>query len=593
MNKRRRKHRPFAFLYPAMARQWKAYLGLLLGMLADVALTFAFAWFLGNMTDAAVAGDWNQMKSLLPLGAGLIVVSIAAAYGQEYMDTAAVEGVKKEFKSRLHRHIMLLPVDSFAKQPSGQLLSHFTHDIDNMDGVLGSSLMRLIKLPLVTAGIFIYLLRISWELCVLAIVLAPLAVLAGGLFGWLLRRNGRSIHQLAGQTSSLLSETMWGFLVIRSFAVEGWFHRKYESQNQERYRLELKDAKLRGWFHAGGDALGTVVFVGSLCAGAYFVLDNRLSVGSLLTFVNLTNHLIYPLTGFAGLWAGMQRSLSAVERLSQCLEMPIVSDTFHENRVPKPLEQEIEFRSMTFGYEGERNVFEGLQLRIPAGKMTAIVGPSGAGKSTLFSLLQGFYKPHEGSILIDGRSIQELSPSQFRSLFAYVSQETFLFSGSIRDNLLLARPGMTEMEMMRAAAAAHIHAFVMSLPEGYDTLIGERGLSLSGGQRQRLAIARALLKDAPILLLDEATSAVDSVTEQQLKEALARIMKHRTTLVIAHRLSTIQHADRIIVMDQGKIVQSGRHEELMKQEGLYRKLYRMQSQGGEAAGDPYFDTRIV
>lgn len=236
------------------------------------------------------------------------------------------------------------------------------------------------------------------------------------------------------------------------------------------------------------------------------------------------------------------------------------------------LESSIEFQNVTFRYEESKNVLQHFDLKIPAGKVTSLVGPCGAGKSTLFRLLQGFYQPQKGEIFIYGVPLNEYRLSELRSTIEYVPQETFLFDGTIRKNLMLARPDITDNEMMDAAVSAHIHEFIISLPNGYDTEIGERGMKLSEGQKQRLAIARAIIKDAPILLLDEATSALDSETEYHVKEALDELMRGRTTMVIAHRLSTIETADVIMVMDQGKIVQTGSHEQLINQPGLYRKL---------------------
>ena len=227
---------------------------------------------------------------------------------------------------------------------------------------------------------------------------------------------------------------------------------------------------------------------------------------------------------------------------------------------------------MTFGYVENKNVFEHFHLTIPAGKVVALVGPSGAGKSTLFNLLQGFYPPQTGEIRIGGKSIRELTASELRSSIAHVPQETFLFAGTVRENLFIARPNITEKEMVEAAIHAEIHVFILSLPKGYYTEIGENGMKLSGGQKQRIAIARAILKDAPILLLDEATSALDGETEYYVKEALDQLMEGRTTIVIAHRLTTIQNADLILVIDHGRIVQQGTHEELIRQRGLYRNL---------------------
>ncbi|MDF2963370.1 MAG: transporter permease, partial [Paenibacillus sp.] len=281
----------------------------------------------------------------------------------------------------------------------------------------------------------------------------------------------------------------------------------------------------------------------------------------------------YPLTGLASQWAGFQRSVTAVERILNVLQLPVEAADLSTYLPSGPIKHSIQFRNVTFSYDGHTNLFDHFNLHIPAGKVVAIVGASGAGKTTLFNLLQGFYKPQSGTIVVDDTTTEALPLSRLRSYFAYVPQETFLFDGTVMENLLVSRPGITVTEIVKAATIANIHPFIQSLPDGYDTEIGERGVRLSGGQKQRIAIARAILKDAPILLLDEATSALDGETEYQVKEALDRLMKNRTTLIIAHRLSTVQNADRIIVLDKGKIVQSGRHEELIATDGVYRNLH--------------------
>ncbi|NOU97310.1 ATP-binding cassette domain-containing protein [Paenibacillus sp. LMG 31456] len=564
----------FSVLLPYIAGQWKAYLGLFVCVLIDICLTLSFAWFLGDVTDSVVQGQLYRLKGLIPLGAALIILSIISTYTDIYLESVAVNAVKRELKTNLYKHILLLPAKNVSSFHSGQLLSSFTNDIHSIDGVIGRSLVDLIKLPLISIAVFIYLVQISWELSLISLLIAPIAILCGAVFGLMLRRNSSSIFNLAGSMNSLLNETFQGLFVIRAFTLEQLFHKKFSSQNRELYSLELKDAKIRGWFHAGGDGIGTMVFLTCLCMGAYLVSNDVISVGALLSFVNLTNHLVYPLTGLAALWAGFQRSVSAVERISRVLEQPVQSTDLPKNLIPQPFIKSIQFHNITFSYDGQlHNLFEHLNLNIPAGKVTAVVGASGAGKSTLFNLLQGFYKPQSGVILVDDKSTEELSDSQLRSYFAHVPQETFLFDGTVMDNLLVARRGITRSEMVQAAAIANIHSFIQSLPDGYETEIGERGIRLSGGQKQRIAIARAILKNAPILLLDEATSALDNETEYQVKEALDHLMINRTTLVIAHRLSTVQNADWIIVLDKGRIVQTGHHDELIAKQGVYRNLY--------------------
>lgn len=379
------------------------------------------------------------------------------------------------------------------------------------------------------------------------------------------------IHDLYGNMNSLLTETLQGLSVIRSFSVEALWLRKYADKNGELYRLQQKYIILQGWISAGSQAAGSFIFLVSLCLGAYFVSHHIITIGSLLAFVNLSGHLLYPLTGLAGLWIGIQESSTAVDRIAKVFQEPI-EDLDPPAAITVSDKKSIEFRDISFSYDGQTPLIERLSLTVPTGRTVAIVGASGAGKSTLFHLLQGFYRPQSGSIYINGVPIDKMTLSQLRSSIALVAQETFLFSGTIRENLLIAHPDVSGQEIEQAAIHANIHDYIMSLPNRYDTQIGERGITLSGGQKQRIAIARAILKDAPILLLDEATAALDSETEFLVKQSLERLTAERTTIIIAHRLSTIQHADLIVVMDRGSIVQMGTHEELVVRPGMYRNL---------------------
>lgn len=564
--------RTFLLVKPFILKHRKAYLVLFSLLFLDIFLTIAFAWFFGTITDAAIESDFKAIKWLTPVGVSLFLLSILSTFCGIYYETIATNGVKRDVKNYLFQHVLRLPVKNASHMHSGDLISHFNNDIHSIDGVIGESLINLIRLPLIYIAVFVYLVNINWTLSIISIVIAPLALLSGTFFGLLLRRNSRLIHELYGNINGLLNETFHGFLIIRSFTMEKLFFKKYEKNNEELYQLEIENAKLQGWYYSGGQLVSSITYLISLCLGAYFVSKNTMTVGSLLMFVNLVNYLVYPLTGLAGQWAGFQRSITAIERVMNVLEQPTDSKILPSYAKSKSVYHGIDFKNITFSYDENQKVFETFHLHIPAGKVVALVGPSGAGKSTLFNLLQGFYRPQVGEILIDGKRAEESTLSELRSSIALVPQETFLFGGTIKDNLLLARPNVTESEMISACKSANIHDFIVDLPNGYDTEIGERGIKLSGGQKQRIAIARAILKDAPILLLDEATSALDNETEYHVKEALDQLMRDRTTIVIAHRLSTIRNADLIVVIDQGKIVQMGRHEQLINQTGLYQRL---------------------
>jgi ATP-binding cassette, subfamily B, bacterial len=567
-------NRTYTLLTPFILKRKKAYFVLLSLLILDVVLTIAFASFFGKIADAAVRADFEVIKSLMPTVISLALLGIVFAFLNIYFETVATNGVKRDVKDYLFSHVLRLPVSRASHIRSGELITYFSNDIHNLDGVIGYSLLNLIRLPLIFITVFFYLLQLNLVMTLLSLLITPIAVISGAVFGLLLRRNSRRLNTLYEKVNTRISETFQGISVVRSFTLEKSFFDKFSKENEELFRVELSNAKLRGWFSSGSQLIGSFAYYLCLLLGAYFVSNNSMSVGSLLTFLSLLGNLVYPLTGLASQWAGFQRSITSVERILKVVDEPVVSSDLPSNDFLASLTKSIELEEVSFSYDETNTVIKNLDLVIPANKVIALVGPSGAGKSTLFNLLQGFYQPQKGNILFDGVSIKEMTVSKLRSTIASVPQETFLFAGTIRENLMLARPGITEKEMIRAAQDACIHDFILSLQNGYDTEIGERGMKLSGGQKQRMAIARAILKDAPILLLDEATSALDTETEYYVKEALNSLKKNRTTLVIAHRLSTIESADLILVMDQGKIVQQGTHEELINQPGLYQTLSR-------------------
>lgn len=566
--------RTFTLLKPFILKRRKAYFVLLFLLILDVILTIAFASFFGKIADAAVKADFELIKSLMPTVISLALLGIVFAFLDIYFETVATNGVKRDVKDYLFSHVLRLRVSRASHIRSGELITYFSNDIHNLDGVIGYSLLNLIRLPLIFITVFFYLLQLNLVMTLLSLLITPIAVISGAVFGLLLRRNSRRLNTLYEKVNTRISETFQGISVVRSFTLEKSFFDKFSKENEELYRVELSNAKLRGWFSSGSQLIGSFAYYLCLLLGAYFVSKNSMSVGSLLTFLSLLGNLVYPLTGLASQWAGFQRSITAVERILKVVDEQVVSRDLPSNDLSANLTKSIELEDVSFSYDETNSVIKNLDLVIPTNKVVALVGPSGAGKSTLFNLLQGFYQPQKGNILFDGVSIKEMTVSKLRSTIASVPQETFLFAGTIRENLMLARPEIREKEMIQAAQDACIHDFIQTLPNGYDTEIGERGIKLSGGQKQRIAIARAILKDAPILLLDEATSALDTETEYYVKEALNSLKKNRTTLVIAHRLSTIESADLILVMDQGKIVQQGSHEELINQPGLYQTLSR-------------------
>lgn len=614
--------RPIALLWRFIKPSKWLYIQLVLYMLGGIGMTMIFTWFLQQLTDAALSGNVGKITELLLQGILVVIINGMLTYLSSYIGTAAVQQVKRDMKNTIFAHMVRLEARYYNRHHSGEFVSRLTNDINNLDGAIGGNLVQMIRLPLMALASILYMLTINWRLSVICLLLVPVAAVTGTMFGKLLRRNTRLIQEYLSRMQGFLHETFSASPIIRSFTLAGLMTRQYEQHNAHLMGLEMKQARIRGWFQVGSGVVGSATFFLSMGLGAYFVAQEAMSVGNLVAFNNLMHQMVAPLSGLAGLWGGFQRSLSSAERIvhvleekaepgfpeeDQSVEIAGQAQPEPETEARKagigqsaevlrktesgidPVEEqgrrdspgdapppEIVLRDVSFTYEDGSPVLEQLSLTVPAGKVVALVGHSGAGKSTLLSLLQGFYKPDQGELLLDGMSMGRIPLGTLRRSIAYVPQETFLFSGTIRENIGYGRLGAGQEDIMQAAKAANALDFISRLPEGFDTQVGERGGRLSGGQRQRIAIARAILKDAPVLLLDEATSALDTETEHLVQEALARLMHRRTTIVIAHRLSTIQNADLIAVMDHGKVVETGTHWDLLRRKGHYFKLYQMQ-----------------
>lgn len=562
-------------LIPYIKRHYVSYLILLILLILGIFLDLAFAWFLKNITDVALKGDLEKVSLFFVLGIVMIIANIILSFFNSYLQAISVHKVKLEVRVDLFSHILRLPRTFYLKGHSGDLVSRLNNDVNSIGGAIGSNLLNLIRHPLAALISFIYLLTINWQLSLLALLIGPSSLLLGKIFGNALRKNSKKIHELISDINSFSYEVFLGNIVVKAFSLERVFLNTFTYASKRILSLEIKDGKLRGGLQGSIAGIGSMTFLITLGLGAFFVANGNLTVGSLLAFVSLLQNLTSPFTGMAGIWAEFQRSLSAIERIFSILDEPTEMKELPKVSKKKIISTGICFKDINFKYEKDR-VIKDLNLFIPARKVVAIVGPSGAGKSTLFNLMLGLLSPNSGSIMIDNRNIDEFDVSQLRSHIAIVPQETYLFRGSIEDNIKFGNINASKEEIRVAAKAANAHNFIIKFPNGYNTEIGENGALLSGGQKQRLTIARAFLKDTPLLLLDEATSDLDTESEVLIQHALLNLMENKTTLVIAHRLSTIKNADIIAVMDNGKIIEKGSHNELIESNGLYKRLYELQ-----------------
>lgn len=599
--------RYYRLMFQYVKPYWLAYIVIFALLFGNVFLTIAYAWFLRGITEAAVHHQGRHLAYMFFMGSLIFASTVGVDFLNYYLRTLTVNKVKRDIKAQLFGRVLRLSSHFFHAHHSGDLVSRFTQDVDTAVEGVGPNFLNTVTLLITALAVFAYLFHMNRHLALISLLFGPIVLLSAIVFSKYLRTNGILLQRQFGAVASLLNESLRGYTTIRSFALEHLFIHKYRQAVNQLLALQTKEVKLSGGFFAGADFGASTALWLCLGIGTLDVANGRMSVGSLLAFVALIQHLVSPFTGVAKQFGGLQRSIAAAGRIEELLRAapegevagwrgetesaiegiqstvrPIVAHAAEssagQSAAPRSMlgEAAIRFERVTFSYDGQRNALDNFTFTVPTGKTTAFVGPSGAGKSTLFGLGLGFYRPTSGAILLGNERYDSLDDGAVRRHMAYVPQETFMFSGTLRENILYGRPDATELELVTAAKEANAHDFIMSFPVGYETEVGEHGLRLSGGQRQRIAIARAILKNSPILLLDEATSALDMQTEHVVKKSLEKLMENRTTLVIAHRLSTVHNADWIVVMDTGRIVEQGTHPQLLLADGMYARLYEAQ-----------------
>ncbi len=575
------------------ASPWRRFLGLLAGHRALMTEAFFCAllltvlglstsYFIQHLVDSVLVRHEERLLNALGVGMLLVVVfRVLFAILRQYLLAHAGRKVDLGLIAGYARHVLRLPLHFFELRRVGEILSRVNDAAKVREAISGTTLTAVVDGVLV-----VVLLAVLWlydvRLALVATAFVPLLVLSVMAHHPASRRGARAAMEGSAKLSAHLVEDVSGVETVKAYGVE-----RGRAEQGEEYLVGL----VRSVFSLQKIGISTnsvALFVTAVAGivvlwyGGHRVMEGALTIGELMFFYSLLGHLLEPLERLSSVNLKIQDALVAIDRLYQVMDME-AEPLGDPNKVPfRGVREAIELRGLSFRYGCRANVLEGLDLRIPAGKTVAIVGESGSGKSTLLKLLQGFYEPTEGGVLVDGTDLRDVELGSLRGRIAVVSQEPFIFNGTVRENITLGRPSAYLKDVIEAAKAAGLHEFIAGLPERYETVIGERGSNLSGGQRQRLAIARALLRKPDVLIFDEATSHLDTSTERAIQESLKTALAGRTVVLVAHRLSTIRHADRIYVLKSGKVAEEGTHRQLLAQGGLYAELCRCQTDADDA-----------
>ncbi|HUR94595.1 MAG TPA: ABC transporter transmembrane domain-containing protein [Gemmatimonadales bacterium] len=581
-----------------LVRLWplvRPYRGLLLGATLALILSslasLAFPMAVRYLLDAAFVNRDRALLDRIALGlVALFCVQAGLNYVQAYLLSAAGEQAVAGLRREVFARLLEMPPGFFAERRTGELTSRLTVDIGLLQSVLSHQISEISRQVLALVGGIVLLTYLQPRLTLTALLAAPVVVGTALVFGRRLRRMTTGVQDRVAEATAVAEEAFSQIRTVQSFVQERAERGRYGERIAASVRTALQRARVRGVFFGmlTFSTFAAIVFV--LWQGGLLVLDGRLTAGALVGFLLYTITIAASIGALATSFTSYQEAVGAAERVFEILEMkPSIADPTTPVPLPSPVKGRVAFERVSFRYHPDQSLpwtLQEITLTVSPGETVALVGPSGGGKTTLVSLLPRFWDVGQGRITLDDADIRSVRLAELRSAIGVVPQEPALFSGSIRENIAYARPKATDAEVLAAARAAHAHEFIERLPEGYDTPVGERGLKLSGGQRQRVAIARAILKDPAVLILDEATSSLDTESERLIEDALTKLLVGRTTLIIAHRLSTVQRADRLVVLDRGRIVEEGTHGELLALGGLYARLYQRQfREVGVAAGE--------
>ncbi len=575
--------KPFQLIFK-YARKYKVALGITMAsMLLLVGAQLIIPWIIKTLvaTITDPIATLESMDSVVRLTVIAFFVYCARAVLQflrSYQAHIAGWGVVADVRKYIYEHMQRLSLRFYEDKQVGQLMSNVVNDTDLFEQLISHAIPDVVVNVITFIAVTIVLMSLNWQLTLLSIIPIPLVILSLRVYARYVRPAFRRRQKELGDLNAMLNDNLSGIREIKAFTREEDEALRIQQRIDSYRQSLLKALKLMATFQPFVDftsSLGTLIVI---FFGGYLALNGTLPISDLVAFFLYLEMFYTPVRNLSGAWEAVQSSLAGSDRVAGLLaEGEEPHNAPGAVTFPARAQGEIQFRRVSFAYTSDNLVLEDISLKIPAQSVTALVGPTGVGKSTLVSLIPRFYDVSEGEIHLDGREITAYTLESLRQQISIVLQDVFLFFGTVRENILFGRPDATEAEMIAAAKTANAHEFISQLPDGYDTMIGERGIKLSGGQKQRLSIARAVLKDAPILILDEATSSVDTETELLIQQALERLMVGRTTIIIAHRLSTVRSADQIIVLEDKTIREAGTHEELLHlEDGLYRRLYFVQ-----------------
>ncbi|WP_169081544.1 ABC transporter ATP-binding protein [Paenibacillus sp. PL91] len=541
-------------------------------------------WILREIFDEGIAKrDMAVVIGLTLALAGIQALKSAGMFVQSYSQELVGQNVVFKLRKELYEHLQRLSFSYYDHAQTGQLMSRMTGDIDAVKNFIGFGAMNLFTGMLTFLGTIIFMMTMQWKVTVISLITIPFILFVLYRFNHKVGPAWSNIREQMGRLTTTLQENISGIRVVKSFATETVEQRKFADRNEQNFETNMERAKLEAKAFPLMGFYGGITFVMMIWIGAIFVVRDEMSLGTFMAFQWYTWGIIWPLNMLGWQINIFQQAIKAAPRVFEVLDTPIDIENPAEGKDTIHMNGNVKFDHVTFHFADQdvakdKPILDDVSFEVEQGEVIGVLGATGSGKSSLIGLLSRFYDVSGGQVLIDGIDVRNYELDGLRRSIGIVPQETFLFSASIRENIAYGYPDATQAQIEDAARKSQIHAFIESMPDGYDTRIGERGVGLSGGQRQRVALARAILMDPPILVLDEATASVDTATESAIHEALLEVMKGRTTFIIAQRLSSIQHADRIIVLENGRLTEQGTHKELNEGNGFFRQLFDRQKQ---------------